>query len=243
MPDHNTPSQTALTALEEAVLFSLKLDKEILEKYSAPRKQLYKEHLYQIFQQEQDKKLKKESTFVFTFMIAEPYTRSQIKDALNTSKTNEEVVRKLAPFHRDIKALLEEVRQEIFSFSEPMLEIVAKEKGIYQQLLEELTELIRQHLLDTNPLNAAPQTAFSPIRKVVEQAQEKIAEKELLRPKADKVLVTIASEDFQRVMAAFLPYVAPEQEEALSAFLLQATAQKLFTSKAIISSWEISFAA
>jgi hypothetical protein len=59
MPDHDKPSQTALTALEEAVLFSLQLDKDILEKYSAPRKQLYKEYLYQIFQQEQGKELKK----------------------------------------------------------------------------------------------------------------------------------------------------------------------------------------
>jgi hypothetical protein len=202
---------------ERMFTFNLNLDKEILEKHFAPRLHLHKEQAHQILQQEQHRQQKKETAILLGLLIAEPYTRSQIKDALKTSQSNEELVKRLAPFHRDIQALLDEARQEVFNFSEPMQEIVAKEKDTYQQLLEELTELIRQHSLDTNPLNAAQQTAFSPIKNVIEQAEEKIAVKELLTSKADEVIVTVTPEDFQRVMDAFLPYMAPEQKEALSA--------------------------
>lgn len=216
MVDYSKLNQTKLSAFEELVLFSLKLDKEVLKEYFVPRLQLYKEQLHQVFQQEQDKKPKKESGFAFAFLIAEPYTRSQIKDALKTSQSNEELVKRLAPFHKDIQALLEEARQEVFNFSEPMQQIAANEKDSYQQLLEELTQLIRQHSLDTSSL-PSQQESFSPIKKVVEEAQEKVAKKELLTSKADEVLVTVAPENFQRIMDAFLPCVAPEQKEALSA--------------------------
>jgi hypothetical protein len=216
MKDHRKLSQTELTAFEENVLFNLNLDKKILEKHFALRLHLHKEQAHQILQQEQDKQQKKETAILLCLLFWEPFTRSHIKSTLKTSPNKEEVVKELIPFHRDIKGLIEEIRQKVFSFSQPMQEIISKEKDAYKQLLEELTEVIRLHSAGPITPTLPQQENVSPLQELVKETQAKITETVQLAADAYTILITVAPEDFQRVIDAFSPYVAPEQEEALS---------------------------
>jgi hypothetical protein len=94
-----------------------------------------------------------------------------------------------------------------------MQQIATKEKDTYQLLLEYLTDLIREHSSGTTSLRQ--QENPSPLKEFVEQAKATIAESEHLTTNASKILIIIVPDNYQKVLDAFLPYVAPEQKEAL----------------------------
>jgi hypothetical protein len=220
MIDYNLFSQEEAKRL---LFYVLELDEKIVDEYLKPRLQLHAEQLKQIIQNEwvnhpeQDKQPKKETARILVLFIAEPMARSQMKRILNTSLNGKEIARKLLPFHREIKEIIEEPSERILESSVPLLQIELREKEPYQQLLAELTQLIRQHSPDADKLMLSQQfSSASPIHRAVEQVQEELIKNELRKEREAKLLVVIKPDYRQKVMDAFLPYVDPEQEQALS---------------------------
>lgn len=208
-------SNLSLEELKQLLYLNLQLDEEIIEEYLVPRWQFHQEHWFQIFQPNHHKQFSKEISLAFLLLVAEPYTRSQVKNILSTSLENKNIAAKLRPFHRDIQDLLELTSKEALNFSTPMAKIAVKEKEPYQKLLEELTQIIRQHSASADQLVFTQQPSFSPNNKAVEEVQEKIAEKELQVKKEKKILLTVRDDERQKILQALLPYVDPAQARNL----------------------------
>jgi hypothetical protein len=142
-------SSLSFEELQELLLLSLQLDREIVKQYFEPRLDLHAEEIKQILQPEMNAQAKKEFATVISFLLAEPIVRSQMKAALETSLNGQEVVERLKYFHRDVKNILQEAGKKALDSSVPLIRIAIKEKESYATLLKELTELIRQHSFNT----------------------------------------------------------------------------------------------
>lgn len=123
----NDYSNLSLEELKQLLFLNLQLDEEIVEKYLVPRWHLHQEQLFQVFQQSQQIQLNKEITLAFFLIVAEAYTRSQIKRILSTSLEDTDIAQRLRPFHREIQDLLEYTSKEAINFSLPMAKVVAKD--------------------------------------------------------------------------------------------------------------------
>ena len=149
-------------------------------------------------------------------IVAEAYTRSQIKRIINTSLEDKDIAQRLRPLHREIQDLLEFNGKEALNFSLPMAKIVVKEKEPYQRLLEELTQLIRQHTSSAGAEAILQQpSSDSPIHHAVEQVQEEVLKRIRQEKKDKKIIITVKPDNLQRVTKTLLPPIDPEHEQAL----------------------------
>lgn len=143
-----------------------------------------------------------------------------MKDILITTSSNSSIVEKLLPFHRDVEALLKQLRNEILFYTDLLRSIVSQEKESIQQLLADLTTTIRQYSpdgvrvvpsqesLQSNPLNAA-----------LVQAQTAMAEKVVQSPQNKKKLITVLPSECKTVLNALSPYVDAQQKKELKDLL------------------------
>jgi hypothetical protein len=127
----NDYSNLSLEELKQLLFLILQLDEEIVEKYLVPRWHLHQEQLFQVFHQSQHIQLNKEISLAFFLIVAEAYTRSQVKRILSTSLEDKDIAQRLQPFHREIQDLLEYTSKEAINFSLPMAKVVVKEKEPY----------------------------------------------------------------------------------------------------------------
>jgi hypothetical protein len=106
-----------------------------------------------------------------------------------------------------------------------MTKVVVKEKEPYQRLLEELTQLIRQHTPNAGAEAILQQpSSDSPIHHAVEQVQEEVLER-LLRERVDKkYIVSVIPEFLPKVQDALNLYVDSAQTQALQDLLTTGTA-------------------
>lgn len=213
MHDYSHLSPSEFTDL---VLLQVKLDKEPVDNYLVPRWNLFEEQFIQIFQQEINTESKKETALVFLLLIAEPYSRGQLNRILNTSLSDREIVDNLLPFHRDIKDLVEVLQKEALTFSAPMLQVALKVKEPYQELLEELTRIIRQHSPKAEiSSNSDQSSAVSPLQKEVQLVQAKVIEKWEEEKRDKQFLITVNPDDLQKVVKTLRPYTEPESQKDL----------------------------
>lgn len=216
----NDYSNFSPSEAKDFFLLQLNLDKEIVEKYLIPRWNSYEEQWIKIIKEGIKKEEKRELAVALLLLTTEPITRSQIKNVLSQTTTDREIVENLLPFHRDVKDLLGGFREDALTLSATLVQIILKEKWFYDELLKELTMIIRQHTPKAEILSTSQQGSMdSPLHKKVQQVQAKVMEKWEEEKREKKNLVTIKSEDLERVHKALLPYVEPEEAKALKDLL------------------------
>ena len=211
-------SSLSFEELQELLLLSLELDKEIVKQYFEPRLRLHAEEVKQILQPEMDDQAKKEFATVISFLLAEPIVRSQMKQAFEISLDGKEVVERLKFFHRDIKNILQEASKNMLGSSLPLIRIAIKEKESYTVLLKELTEIIRQNSANPDVVIRPDEAIFySPIQEMLSQLKKDAIKNEVPEKIEKKILITVPAEYQQKVLQALLPnYVAREQEQLLA---------------------------
>jgi hypothetical protein len=214
-------SSLSLEELQELLLLSFQLNKEVVKQYFEPRLQLHAEEIRQILQQEMNALAKKEFGTVVAFLLAEPIVRSQMKAALETSIDGQEVVDRLKYFHRDVKNILQDASKKTLGSSLPLVRISIREKESYTTLLKELTEIIRQH--SANPdevVRPDKEIAYSPIQEALSKVEGSAMTGEVPGKIEKKILLIVPAEVRQKVMQALVPnYVATEQEPLLTELL------------------------
>ncbi|AHM60525.1 hypothetical protein D770_11340 [Flammeovirgaceae bacterium 311] len=213
-------SQFSKNELEELLLFTLNLDKEIVANYFTPRWQKHNENLIEIYRQVEVTQSKKELAVALALLVTEPVVRSHMKDVLSTTANNSSIAEKLLPFHRDVEELLEQLRKEVFSYTDPLKSIVSQEKESIQELLEELTKMIRLHAQDGDRvLESQINPQHSPLTAAVAQARDAIPEKEAQKSQNKKILVTVLPSYLERVLGALSPHVDSDQMQELENLL------------------------
>ena len=221
-------SGLSLEELQELLLLSFQLDKEIVKQYFEPRLQLHAEEIRQILEPEMDDQAKKEFATVLSFLLAEPIVRSQMKAALETSLNGQEVVDRLKYFHRDVKNILQDASKKTLESSLPIVRISIREKESYGVLLKELTEIIRQHSSNPDEVIKPDDTiSYSPIQEALSQVEGSAIKREVPEKIEKKILVTIQSEARQKVLEALVPnYIGPEQAQLLTELLTTGVASQ-----------------
>ena len=186
------------------------LDQDIVEKFIEPRKQIYGDEVVKVLNQEDEKQ--HEKTLALSFTFCEAIVRNEIRNVYKFSIENNDIVNRLLPFHKDLQTILEQARLGIFDFSISLTKIFLQEKSTCNKLLEELTQIIRQHTPNADTMLSSEEPfPGSPIQNVAKQVQEKV----LNLRKQETILVTIIPSELQKVVNAILPYIDPKQEQTV----------------------------
>lgn len=208
--------------IEALFYLIIRTDKETADQYLEPKLKLHEGQIRQILKPDMDEQEHKELNFMLYFICGEPMVRSQMKISSTISTDKRQELKSLLVLHRDVEKILVKAANETFEYSVPVIQIVLKEKENYEQLLKELTQLIKQKSSGKFEVQDLPNE--SPLQETISQVEEGILQQKL--DEVDKVKVVVREEEREKVFQALLPYISQKQGQVLSELLKEGSASK-----------------